>query len=36
MASKAFAVADHQIGHIYVSDPVLQPPFARSSTLRRW
>ncbi len=25
MASKAFAVADHQIAHIYVSDPQLQP-----------
>ncbi len=25
MASKAFAVADHQIAHVYVSDPALQP-----------
>lgn len=25
MASKAFAVADHQIAHIYVADPQLQP-----------
>jgi predicted AlkP superfamily pyrophosphatase or phosphodiesterase len=24
-ASKAFAVADHQIAHVYVSDPALQP-----------
>jgi len=25
MASKAFAVADHQIAHVYVADPQLQP-----------
>jgi predicted AlkP superfamily pyrophosphatase or phosphodiesterase len=25
MASKAFAVADHQIAHVYVADPALQP-----------
>lgn len=25
MTSKAFALADHQIAHIYIADPALQP-----------
>jgi predicted AlkP superfamily pyrophosphatase or phosphodiesterase len=29
MASRAFAISDHQIAHVYVADPALQEPVAK-------